>query len=44
MRSGSTLNADSLAYLSKEGMVKATGLPKEAFLHGLLRRQLSGAV
>ncbi|MEO8429747.1 MAG: amidophosphoribosyltransferase, partial [Verrucomicrobiota bacterium] len=25
------LNADSLAYLSKEGMVKATGLPKEAF-------------
>jgi amidophosphoribosyltransferase len=25
------LNADSLAYLSKEGMVNATGLPKEAF-------------
>jgi len=25
------LNADSLAYLSKEGMVKATGLPKAAF-------------
>jgi amidophosphoribosyltransferase len=25
------LNADSLAYLSKEGMVKATGLPKESF-------------
>ena len=25
------LNADSLAYLSKEGMVKATGLPREAF-------------
>src|SRR6266545_2567318 len=25
------LNADSLAYLSKEGMVKATGLPPEAF-------------
>ncbi len=25
------LNADSLGYLSKEGMVKATGLPKEGF-------------
>jgi amidophosphoribosyltransferase len=25
------LNADSLAYLSQEGMVKATGLPKEGF-------------
>jgi amidophosphoribosyltransferase len=25
------LNADSLHYLSKEGMVKATGLPKESF-------------
>jgi amidophosphoribosyltransferase len=25
------LNADSLAYLSQAGMVKATGLPKEAF-------------
>ncbi len=25
------LNADSLHYLSQEGMVKATGLPKEAF-------------
>jgi amidophosphoribosyltransferase len=25
------LNADSLAYLSREGMVKATGLPKESF-------------
>jgi amidophosphoribosyltransferase len=25
------LNADSVAYLSKEGMVKATGLPAEAF-------------
>ena len=25
------LNADSLAYLSEEGMVKATGLPKESF-------------
>jgi len=25
------LNADSLYYLSQEGMVKATGLPKEAF-------------
>src|SRR5262245_4043967 len=25
------LNADSLAYLSQEGMVKATGLPKESF-------------
>jgi amidophosphoribosyltransferase len=25
------LNADSLAYLSKEGMVRATGLPKEVF-------------
>ena len=25
------LNADSLAYLSQEGMVKATGLPPEAF-------------
>jgi amidophosphoribosyltransferase len=25
------LNADSLAYLSEEGMVKATGLPREAF-------------
>jgi len=34
------LNADSLHYLSKEGMVQATGLPKESFLHGLLRRRL----
>jgi amidophosphoribosyltransferase len=25
------LNADSLRYLSQEGMVKATGLPKSAF-------------
>ena len=25
------LNADSLHYLSQEGMVKATGLPKDAF-------------
>jgi amidophosphoribosyltransferase len=25
------LNADSLAYLSQDGMVKATGLPKESF-------------
>ena len=25
------LNADSLAYLSQEGMVKATGLPRTAF-------------
>jgi amidophosphoribosyltransferase len=25
------LNADSLAYLSQEGMIKATGLPKESF-------------
>jgi len=25
------LNADSLHYLSKEGMVQATGLPKESF-------------
>ena len=25
------LNADSLAYLSEEGMVRATGLPKESF-------------
>lgn len=25
------LNADSLAYLSQEGMVKATGLPKDSF-------------
>lgn len=25
------LNADSLHYLSKEGMIKATGLPKESF-------------
>jgi amidophosphoribosyltransferase len=25
------LNADSLAYLSKEGMVKATGLPRDSF-------------
>jgi len=25
------LNADSLAYLSKEGMVKATALPAKAF-------------
>ena len=38
------LNADSLHYLSQEGMVKATGLPKEFVLHGVLRRQLSGAV
>jgi amidophosphoribosyltransferase len=25
------LNADSLAYLSGDGMVRATGLPKESF-------------
>jgi amidophosphoribosyltransferase len=25
------LNADSLAYLSEEGMVRATGLPREGF-------------
>jgi amidophosphoribosyltransferase len=25
------LNADSLAYLSEDGMVRATGLPKESF-------------
>jgi amidophosphoribosyltransferase len=25
------LNADSLAYLSREGMVKATGLPQNGF-------------
>ena len=25
------LNADSLSYLSKEGMVRATGLPKKNF-------------
>ena len=25
------LDADSLAYLSEEGMIKATGLPKESF-------------
>ena len=35
------LNADSLHYLSQEGMVKATGLPQRILLHGLLRRQLS---
>ena len=36
------LNADSLAYLSQEGMVRATGLPRRLFLHGLLRWQISG--
>ena len=38
------LNADSLHYLSQDGMVKATGLPAELVLHGLLRRQLSRAL
>lgn len=28
------LDADSLAYLSKEGMIKATGLPKDSFCTG----------
>jgi hypothetical protein len=38
------LNADSLHYLSQAGMVAATGQPKERFLHGVLRRQLSRAL
>ena len=38
------LNADSLHYLSQEGMVKATGRAEEAILHGLLRRALSRAL
>ena len=38
------LNADSLHYLSQEGMVAATGLPQRILLHGLLRRQLSRAL
>ena len=36
------LSADSLYYLSQAGMVKATGLPRQLVLHGLLRRQLPG--
>ena len=31
-------------YLSQEGMVRATGLPREVLLHGLLRRELPGAL
>ena len=38
------LNADSLHYLSQDGMVKRDRLAEEFFLHGLLRRQLSRAV